>query len=61
VPEYGQTFSKSHKVLPLPSNDLARLSFGDEDALCNGVKAREQLDGRPNLILNRCSLAQASG
>jgi hypothetical protein len=51
VPEYGQALSKLHTVLPLPSNDLARLSFGDESALYNGVNAREQLDGRPNLIV----------
>jgi len=52
LPEYGQTLGNSHTVLPLPINDLARLSFGGENALCNGVKARVQLDGRPNLILN---------
>jgi len=44
---------KRSREAPLfQSNDLPRSSFGDENALCKRVNPREQLDSRPNLILN---------
>lgn len=52
VPEYGQSFDESRLVFPLLCNYLAPLGFGDRNALCSYVNAREQLDSRPNLILH---------
>jgi len=52
VPKCGQKFGRSREASLFQSNDLAQSSFGYENALSKRVNAREQLGGRPNLILD---------
>src|SRR5215469_1613119 len=60
VPKYGQKFPRPPKARFFESNDLARSSFGYENALSECVNVREQLEGGPNLIFtSSSSLTQA--
>src|SRR5215469_3073327 len=60
VPKYGQKFPRPPKARFFESNDLARSSFGYENALSECVNVKEQLEGGPNLIFtSSSSLTQA--